>query len=82
MNCLKITLKQPVQSQVTKLYALFTKQIHTHENNKLGLGGWKEGKSNVQIPKINTLFIWIFYKIPIETDKQKAFELTSQVRAS
>lgn len=34
---------------------------HTH---KINWGwGWEEGeKSNVQIPKINTLFIWIFYK--------------------
>lgn len=62
--------------------ALFTKQTHTQ--NKLGLGGGlEEGeKSNVQIPEINTLFIWIFYKIPIKTNKQKAVELTLRVCAS
>lgn len=46
---------------------------HTHIHKKkinweLEVGG---EKSNVQIPKINTLFIWIFYKIPIKTNKQK-----------
>lgn len=62
--------------------ALFTKQTYTQ--NKLGRGGGlEEGeKSNVQIPEINTLFIWIFYKIPIETNKQKAVELTLRVCAS
>lgn len=56
---------------------------HTHKIN-WGWGvGLEEGeKSNVQIPEINTLFIWIFYKIPIKTNKQKAFELTLQVCAS
>lgn len=49
-----------------------TKQISTFHianiHNKINLAG---EKSNVQIPKINTLFIWIFYKIPCKTNKQK-----------
>lgn len=50
-----------------------TKQIRTFHianiHNKINWG-WEEeeeGKSNVQIRKINTLFIWIFYKIAFKT---------------
>ena len=66
MKCLKITLKQLIQLQVTKPIRTFhIANIH----NKIN---WeseekKEGESNVQIPKINTLFIWISYKIPFKT---------------
>lgn len=38
-------------------------------------------KSNVQIPKINTLFIWIFYKIPIKTNKKPLSSLCEYVQA-
>lgn len=68
MKCLKITLKRLIQLYVTKRIRTFhIANIH----NKINWG-WEEeeeGQSNVQIPKINTLFIWIFYKIPIKTKK-------------
>lgn len=50
-----------------------TKQIRTfHIANIHNKINWEseekeEGESNVQIPKINTLFIWISYKIPFKT---------------
>lgn len=49
------------------------KQIRTFHianiHNKINweLEEKEEGESNVQIPKINTLFIWISYKIPFKT---------------
>ena len=50
-----------------------TKQIRTfHIANIHNKINWEseekeEGESNVQIPKINTLFIWISYKITFKT---------------
>ena len=49
-----------------------TKQITFHIANIHNKINWSRGKkSNVQIPKINTLFIWIFYKIPRKTNEQQ-----------
>lgn len=65
MKCFKTTFKQLIQRWMTKQITFHIANIHNKINWSRG------GKSNVQIPKINTLFIWIFYKIPRKTNEQQ-----------
>lgn len=71
---LKITINEMFKNHIETANTTVGGQTNSHFHianihNKINWGRRKrkKGKSNVQIPKINTLFIWIFYKILFKT---------------
>lgn len=70
---LKITINEMFKNHIETANTTVGDQILTfHIANIHKKINWEweekeEGESNIQIPKINTLFIWIFYKIPFKT---------------